>query len=1301
MTESSVLPPDAPEPTPPAGPPPRRRRGRGGKGLHRRHWLAIFSIIFVLAVVAPMMGAAWVIGDAVGFAWLWRTIGVTTHQKLSTERVEGSIWDGFVLHGFAYRTESFDVEMDRLEMKWQPRRLWQEGEFYIDRLKLGHVKLISRPSKTPPPTSGPTPPAQLSLPMPVQIRRLEVASIEGVGGGVVPRNLRGMYRYDGTHHRLIVERAELPWGRAKATLALGSQRPFLLSGQLTGEGEVERIPVRTRLGVEGSLVNLLAHAEMEGQGIVALLDGKFEPFAPSFYQRIRRVDLRLGGVNPHALLPALPGGRLNLALYAEPAGNDRLRGGLTLVNAEAGPVDQGRLPLSFFASSFTTRGDTFDLGLSEARFTEGQLAFFGRLQPRNLNLFGEVGGLRLRALHGAAPDRTVAGKLRLLGSLDAPILQARIDARDLSARARLAYVASGPERVRLDELVLAAGDGRLAAKGELALEGEKPFALTGTLSRFNPSRLNKAWPQGDLNARLRADGQLGSGSQVQDGKHHGVSANLSLAFDPSRLSGEPVSGKASLALVGSRLKNIDADLLLARNSVRAKGAYGQKGDRLQVAVDAPSLALLGPDFAGRVVGNADIVTTDGLPLVRANARADALRLPGDIRARMLTLQAQITGEAGSPFKLQMGAEAVNAGPLAVSNLTLSANGVRAQHQIALDGRLRYRDLGYGVSLRASGGMPANTTAWKGTVSRLSLDGRPGVELLAPVSLDVGDGRIDVGATRLRALSGTIVLDRFLRDPQGNLQTAGRASGLRVADLDPLFKLPVEQTLVLDSTWQLTLRNGQPVGRIAVNRVSGDVMLPINNRRRQPLGLREAQISAEFDGRATQFVARVLSQYGDLSGRGSYAAPNGVPNGDTPIRAELRAELPSLEVFEPFGGPALEIGGRLSAAINFNGTLDAPAGQGRIEGRELLFSDRRTGLTLNHGELAARLDGQRLVVDRLRFPSGQGEAVGSGVLSLNRSQPDARAQVTLTRFQVFDRPDRRLVVSGTSEITLGADRIALTGRLRADRGRVDLPKSGKPELSDDVYVRGREEKQPSALSALPLTVALDLDLGDRFRFVGRGLDVELTGVVRVTSNPGMAPAAVGEVRVVQGRYKAYGQDLDIEQGVVAFAGPLDNPGVNVRARRRMSPVGAGVEVTGPVAAPQVRLIADEPMSDRDKLSWLVLGRASSGTGGDDAAIAASAGAYLLGSVNDDIGLFDDFGLTSRRERTLSNGSVSPAEQVVTVGKQVSRELYLGYEYGITSAEQAVKLAYKLSKSWSVVLRAGTASSVESRYTLRFD
>jgi len=65
------------------------------------------------------------------------------------------------------------------------------------------------------------------------------------------------------------------------------------------------------------------------------------------------------------------------------------------------------------------------------------------------------------------------------------------------------------------------------------------------------------------------------------------------------------------------------------------------------------------------------------------------------------------------------------------------------------------------------------------------------------------------------------------------------------------------------------------------------------------------------------------------------------------------------------------------------------------------------------------------------------------------------------------------------------------------------------------------------------------------------------------------------------------------------GPLDNAGLNVRAMRRNQAVEAGVEVTGTVQRPVVRLVSEPDVPDAEKLSWMVLGRGGDTVSGDDA------------------------------------------------------------------------------------------------------
>jgi len=145
-----------------------------------------------------------------------------------------------------------------------------------------------------------------------------------------------------------------------------------------------------------------------------------------------------------------------------------------------------------------------------------------------------------------------------------------------------------------------------------------------------------------------------------------------------------------------------------------------------------------------------------------------------------------------------------------------------------------------------------------------------------------------------------------------------------------------------------------------------------------------------------------------------------------------------------------------------------------------------------------------------------------------------------------------------------------------------------------------------------------------------------------------------------------------------------------------------------AAAQVmrEFAAKVPVSEPDKLVDVV------GTGGDGARtfnistcamfVAAAAGAFLAGNINDKIGLLDDFGMTTRRTRNTQTGELNPAEQVITFGKRITNELYLGYEYSVTSANQAVKLIWQINSALQVISRVGTDSvSGEVRYTVRFD
>ena len=118
----------------------------------------------------------------------------------------------------------------------------------------------------------------------------------------------------------------------------------------------------------------------------------------------------------------------------------------------------------------------------------------------------------------------------------------------------------------------------------------------------------------------------------------------------------------------------------------------------------------------------------------------------------------------------------------------------------------------------------------------------------------------------------------------------------------------------------------------------------------------------------------------------------------------------------------------------------------------------------------------------------------------------------------------------------------------------------PSVGDDVVVLGEPKKE--AATTLPVSMNLTLDLNDNIRFVGYGADVTAGGKLTLTSHPGESVQGIGTVHIVKGRYKAYGQDLDITKGRVSFVGPAQCPQPQHSCPNAgLCPCGGGCEILG--------------------------------------------------------------------------------------------------------------------------------------------
>ena len=635
-------------------------------------------------------------------------------------------------------------------------------------------------------------------------------------------------------------------------------------------------------------------------------------------------------------------------------------------------------------------------------------------------------------------------------------------------------------------------------------------------------------------------------------------------------------------------------------------------------------------------------------------------------------------------------------------------------------------------------------AWQGRIQDLAvhLGEAPGREVarLQPMPVqwrqDARTEGVTLGSTRLNLMGAVLHLR------QGAWTWADRQRdpvGVAEMDLDlEEFNLPQ-----LLARWQpqagwggdlilqgdMKLRHSrQDPWRVdaTVQRKSGDLSLSeptIEGNSAQRLGIREAKVNLQARGGVwtltEQFEGRAL---GKLVGRQVVQAQNPIagPQGSDPLQGELDLTIGNLRPWGTWIPAGWRVSGQVQAKAELAGTLGAPRYSGQVVGENLGGGQALLGVNLSEGKLLMSLRGDLIVLQHFE---ARGGAAGGLITAQGQGSfgeiPQARLSLTADRFPLLQRVDRRVVVSGNINAALGTELIELEGRARVDEGLIDISQSSAPTVGDDVTVVNRpanarpvaemddtsSQSGPKRAPQRKLMADLDVDLGQRLRIKGMGLDAFLTGALKVAT-PSNRPMLNGTIRVENGTYAAYGQKLVGERGTLACTGPIENPRLDILAMRAQSAVASnsdvkvGVAITGTAQDPRIRLYSEPAMSETEKLSWLVLGRAPTGLGGADIGLLQTAAVALLSgegsSPSDNL-----IGLLGLDEFSVRQTDGAVRATVVNVGKQVSRYWYVGYERNLNATGGNWQLIYTLARRFTLRLQAGVDNAADLIWSWRWD
>ncbi|HET7097887.1 MAG TPA: translocation/assembly module TamB domain-containing protein, partial [Casimicrobiaceae bacterium] len=694
-----------------------------------------------------------------------------------------------------------------------------------------------------------------------------------------------------------------------------------------------------------------------------------------------------------------------------------------------------------------------------------------------------------------------------------------------------------------------------------------------------------------------------------------------------------------------------------------------------------------------------------------------------------TAGAQSAQLAERLLRVEIAATELVAPPGTFARARVSVDGTLAQHK----GTLSFAGEELDVEASAHGGLREARAAsgesawtWSGSVDTLENRGPWAIRLDAPAALEVARAHLRVGETRLRVADGSVALGAFAWD-DGRITTRGSFTGVPVTTVAKLggIKLPFVSSVTLGGDWSLAA-TPRLNGSVAIRREQGDLAFGSDtglSSADRAFRIATAELAARFNDDAVDATASIRSQRGlNADARLSIGtvpdAPPGRLSRDAPLKLALNADLATLRVLQPWIGTTAVIDGRAHAELVATGTLARAPWSGTVRADAIRIEAPQYGVLYTDGRLDARVAEGTINLDELTLVAGAGRFSASGSLAtagaMTAEGEGAAGQMTwhAEKFRVLNRPDRRLVASGSGTIRLKNRKFSLDGSLVADEGHFEYKPDASATLGDDVVVKGWQapENAQARRPNLPLAVDLDLDFGRNLTFVGEGLETGLRGKIHVTTNDDGTLRGRGSIVMVNGVYYAFGQRLVIDRGRLVFDGPLNNPGLDIVALRKNLAVEAGVAVHGTVKVPIIQLTSNPPVPDNEKLSWLILGQGVGSTSSADMAALQAASAALLGgggkpvtsTFAQSIGL-DEITVGRSSSAAYSATSTSPdaANQVVMFGKRISDRLTLVYEQGLSVAKNALRLEYSLTRTLTLRAEAGAISSLGIYYRRVFD
>jgi translocation and assembly module TamB len=832
--------------------------------------------------------------------------------------------------------------------------------------------------------------------------------------------------------------------------------------------------------------------------------------------------------------------------------------------------------------------------------------------------------------------------------------------------------------------------GEIVGKGEIAWEPEIRWALALDGSTLNPGA---RWPEwnGRIAFHLDTQGKLIDAEAV--GSFH-------LSEFKGTLRGYPVRAQADLKVDRDAYQIEALELRSGSAHLTAAGEMSNRWD-LRWKIQAPDLASVLPDAGGRLAGSGRIRGPRALPTLSAELQGQGLRW-AETKVKRMRLKGLVDLQDEISSHLDLDAERIEAAGQVITQVEVEGRGRLSNHAIQADARTRDQR----VFVRMEGGI--DEKKWKGALRRSILQDKVlGQWILnEPVPMILAAGAVDIQKGCWFQEPARICIAGGWQQAQG-WQTEGRAEQIPL-DLVKSW-LPQETTLsgVLDGEWTASQRDGWLQFKTKWTPQPGALVYNVTEEESLRFPYEDGLFQAELEEKTFRAEARLtLTGHGALQGAVTLS-PFDLDTDwrQSRLNGTLQANLDRLEPITALIPNVAQSGGELRMTFALAGTPNDPqvTGEATLEGGTVRIA--ALGITLDPLHLEIRSTEPAVLLIDAEAQSGPGRVQVNGTIKMDadRGWP-MRLSIRGERFEAVDLPKARLLASPDLTLQVQERRIDLNGEVFIPEAAItpkELPQ-GAVQVSEDVVIirtPSREENETDAAKRWEIYTRVRIRLGEAVSFKGFGLTGKINGELLATDSPDQPTLAEGTLRIVEGQYQAYGQKLEITEGRLIFAGPTDNPGLDIRAVRKVEEITAGIHVTGTLKRPQSTLFSEPPMDDANTLSYLLLGRPLNQASGEEGDLLTKAIAAL--GVRGGNLLAKRIGRTLGLDEVRLAGGETIEETTLVVGRYLSPRFYVSYGIGLFEASNTLLLRYTISRKLTLRAESGEESAIDLLYTREYD